>query len=70
MGDVAEIGDANPTDWRRGPLEEVAAGEESDVSIGGGDAGCWLIMKGEGSGMPNGDIGKAMFAGDFIAAVI
>ena len=39
-GDVAEIGDAKPTDCRRGPLIEVAAGDESDVSMGGGDAGC------------------------------
>ena len=39
------------------------------MSIGGGEAGCWLIVNGEGSGMPNGDIGKAMFAGDFIAEV-
>ena len=67
IGDVAEMGDAKPTDWRRGPVDEVAAGEESDVSMGGGDAGCWLIVKGEGNGMPKGDIGKAIFAGDFIA---
>jgi hypothetical protein len=67
MGDEAEIGDASPTDWRRGPLNEVAAGEDSDVSIGGGDAGCWLIVKGEGNGMPKGDIGRAIFAGDFMA---
>lgn len=69
MGDVAETGDAKPTDWRRGPLVEVAAGEERDVSIGGGDAGCWLIESGDGNGMPNGDIGNAMFAGDFMAEV-
>lgn len=40
MGEVAEMGDAKPADWRRGPLEVVAAGDERVVSMGGGDAGC------------------------------
>src|SRR5690242_20546395 len=40
IGEEAEMGDTNPTDWRRGPLDEVAVGEDRDVSMGGGDAGC------------------------------
>ena len=68
IGELAETGLTKPTDWRRGPVDEdVAAGEESEVSMGGGEAGCWLIVKGEGRGMPKGDMGRAMLAGDLTA---
>jgi hypothetical protein len=63
MGDDVEMGDTRPTDWRLGPVELVAAGDESDVSIGGGDAGC-CGLKGDGSGIANGDMGRAMLDGD------
>ena len=66
MGEELEIGDTSAMDGRRGPVELdiVADGDDKDVSMDGGAVGRCEGLNGEASGMPNGDMGRGMFAGD------
>jgi hypothetical protein len=69
MGEEFDMGDTRAIDGRRGPVELdiVADGDDIDVSMDGGAVGRCEATNGDASGIPYGDIGRGMLAGDLSA---